>query len=82
VFVASAQKQRKKPVNRRLQGMGGGMELLMGWRRCWSGHLGVSWTWKWWGQCFVAIVHRVKKKKLVNVSLHGYYSFTGHRVLV
>jgi hypothetical protein len=56
-FVARGQEQRNNPVNRRLQGIVGGVGVVGGCHSRWSGRLGVSWTWKWWGWCFVAREH-------------------------
>ena len=48
---------RKNLVNRRLQGVRGGVGVVGGWHGRWFGCLGVSWTWRavWW--VFVARVH-------------------------
>jgi hypothetical protein len=45
-FVASTQEQKKSPVNRRLQGVGDGVEVVGGWRGRRYGRLGVLQTCK------------------------------------
>jgi hypothetical protein len=55
-------KTKKNPVNRRLQGMEGGQEVVLGRRSRWLSRLGVLWTWEAVCHCFVARVHENEKK--------------------
>ena len=52
---------KKNPINRRLQGIEGGGDVVLVWRSCLFGRLGVLWTWSV-VRCFVARVHKNQKK--------------------